>query len=263
MSVRLKYITEYIEELAPKYLAETWDNVGLMVGDENTEVSKILVALDCRDEILDEAIEKGADMIITHHPFIFKGIKNMDYKMPLARKIAKAVKNDIAIYSAHTNLDIAEGGTNTVLARLLDLENTEGLMPAGEGTFLGRTGYIKDDMTFGEFALYTKEKLGADSLNINGDLNRKVKKAGLCTGKGCDMDMLVTAAEKGCDVYISGDIGYHDAQNAEDLGLCLIDGTHYLTEVIVVPEICRYIKEKFKDIEVIASEINGQTLMSI
>ena len=116
MSVRLKYITEYIEELAPKYLAEAWDNVGLMVGDENTEVSKILVALDCRDEILDEAIEKGADMIITHHPFIFKGIKNMDFKMPLARKIAKAVKNDIAIYSAHTNLDIAEGGTNTVLA---------------------------------------------------------------------------------------------------------------------------------------------------
>lgn len=263
MSVIIKDIIEHIERLAPKSLAEGWDNVGLMVGDENTNVSKILVALDCRDEVLDEAIEKGANLIITHHPFIFKGIKNMNYKTPIARKIAKAVKNNISIYSAHTNLDIAEGGTNTVLAKLLELKTTEGLMPVTEGNFLGKTGYIKNEMTFKEFALFVKKKLGADSLNINGDLNRKVKKVGLCTGKGCDMDFLIAAAEKGCDVYISGDIGYHDAQNAEDLGLCLIDGTHYLTEVIVVPEICRYIKEKFGDIELIESEINGQTLMKI
>lgn len=263
MSVRVKDIIEHVEGLAPKSLAEAWDNVGLMVGDENADVSKILVALDCRDEIIDEAIEKGANLIITHHPFIFKGIKNLNCKMPLARKIVKAVKNDIAVYSAHTNLDIAEGGTNTTLADLLELENTEGLLSVDKDVFLGRTGYIKNEMTFKEFAVYVKKKLGADSLNINGDLNRKIKKVGLCTGKGCDMDLLAAAAEKGCDVYISGDIGYHDAQNAEDMGLCLIDGTHYLTEVIIVKKLCIYIKEKFKDIDVIGSEINGQTLINI
>ncbi len=263
MSVKAKDIIEHIEKLAPKYLAEDWDNVGLMVGDENAGVSRIIVALDCRDEVINEATDKKADMIITHHPFIFKGIKNMDYKTPIAKKIAKAVKNDLIIYSAHTNLDIAEGGTNTTLAKILGLESTEGLLPVGENGFLGKVGYLKNDMTFKEFALFVKERLGADSLSINGDFNRNVKKVGLCTGKGCDTDLLLAAVEKGCDVYISGDIGYHDAQNAEDMGLCIIDGTHYLTEVIVVPEICRYIKNKFDAVEVMESEINGQTLMKI
>ncbi len=263
MSVSIKNIIEHLELLAPKSFAEGWDNVGLMIGDENTEVSKVLVALDCRDEVIDEAIEKGAELIITHHPFIFKGIKNIDQKFPLSRKIAKAIKNNIAVYSAHTNLDIADGGTNTVLADLLELENTEGLLPIRDNLFLGRTGYLKNEMSFYEFALEVKNKLGADSLTVNGDPKRIIKKVGLCTGKACDTDFLAAAAEKGCDVYISGDMGYHDAQNAEDLGLCIIDGTHYLTEVIVVPELCRYIKEKFKDIDVIISNINGQTLMRL
>lgn len=263
MSVKIMDIIAHLEKLAPESLAESWDNVGLMTGEENTEATKVLVALDCRSEVIDEAIEKGANLIVTHHPFIFKGIKNLNYKTPHSRKIVKAIKNDIAIYSAHTNLDIAEGGTNTVLAKLLELENIEGLLPVGENAFLGKTGYLKNKMTFKEFALFVKEKLGADSLTINGDLNRDVKKIGLCTGKACDMDFLSVACEKGCDVYISGDIGYHDAQNAEDMGICIIDGTHYLTEVIVVPELCRYIKTEFKGIEVIESEINGQTLMKI
>ena len=86
MSVKAKDIIEHIEKLAPKYLAEDWDNVGLMVGDENAGVSRIIVALDCRDEVINEATDKKADMIITHHPFIFKGIKNMDYKTPIAKK---------------------------------------------------------------------------------------------------------------------------------------------------------------------------------
>ncbi len=263
MSVKIKDITEYIEILAPKYLAESWDNVGLMIGDENAEVNKVLVALDCRDEVIDEAIETGAELIVTHHPLIFKGIKNLDCKTPLSRKIVKAVKNNIAVYSAHTNLDIAEGGTNTVLANLLELEATEGLVPAGDNEYLGRTGYLKRKTTFGEFALFVKKKLKAESLTINGPLDKIVEKVGLCTGKACDIDFLTAAAEKGCDVYISGDIGYHDAQNAEDMGLCIIDGTHYLTEAITVPELCRYIGEKFKDIEVIESHVNGQTLMKI
>ncbi len=263
MSVKIKDIIEHIEKLAPKTLAESWDNVGLMVGDENENVTKILVALDCRDKVIDEAVEKGANLIITHHPFIFKGIKSLDYNIPISRRIVKAVKNDIAVYSAHTNLDIAEGGTNTVLAELLELENIEGLLPTGENTFLGKTGYLKNEMTFKEFVLFVKKKLKANSLAINGDMNRSIKKIGLCTGKACDMDFLSLAVEKECDAYISGDIGYHDAQTAEDLGICIIDGTHYLTEVIAVPEICKYIRKKFSQLDVIASEVNGQTLMEI
>lgn len=260
MSVKCSEVINAMEKLAPVNLAENWDNVGLMVGSKNAEINKALFALDCSEEVIDEAIKIKADMIITHHPFIFKGIKNLNYDTPLGRKIQKVVKNNINVYSAHTNLDIADGGTNTTLCNLLELKNIEGLYPTVENSFLGKTGELIKEMTLGSLAEFVKTKLNTKHIVVSGNLDTVINKVGLCTGKGTDSEFMALAKEKGCQCYITGDLGYHDGQFAQDLGMCIIDGTHYLTEVIVVPELCKYIKEEIPQLECICSQINGQTL---
>lgn len=258
MSVKCSEVIELLEKYAPPFMAEEWDNVGLMVGRSEKEVGTVLVALDINDGVIDEAIEKGADLIVTHHPFIFRGIKNVNDMTPLGRRIIRLIRNDIAVYSAHTNLDCAEGGTNATLAELLSLSDVQGLYEEPNGVPMGRMGNLDREMAFGEFISQVKKVLGADRLSVCGDMNKKIKRVGICTGKGASF---MSAAKKmGADVFITGDFGYHEGQSAQDMELCVIDGTHYLTEVLVVPVLCEYIKNSFIGLNVIKSEINGQTL---
>ena len=260
MSVKCHEIISTMETLAPPKLAESWDNVGLMLGSQNSDINKILFALDCSEAVINEAIEIGANMIITHHPFIFKPIKTLDFEAPIGKRIKKAIVNNINIYSAHTNLDIAEDGTNSTLSNLLELNNVTGLFQTGETSFLGKIGYLKQEMTLNELANFVKEKLNLNHLVISGNKSTKIKKVGLCTGKGTDADFMQIAKNNDCQCYITGDLGYHDAQYAQDIGLCVIDGTHYFTEVIIVPVLCEYIKNKIPNVECVCSKINGQTL---
>lgn len=260
MYVKAKDVINYLEELAPKSLAEKWDNPGIMVGDSNMCVKKILFALDASEAVVDEAILLNADMIITHHPMIFKGTKSIDQSTALGRKIYKAIKNDIVIYSAHTNLDIAEGGTNTVLANTIGLSNIEPLLDLENNTTIGKVGELKQSVSFIDFINDFKVKLNAKYLAVNGDLQKQIKRIGLCTGKASSAEYILAAKKKNCDLYITGDVGYHDAQVAEENEICLIDGTHYLTEVLVVPELCKYIKERLNDVECVCSTVNGQTI---
>ncbi|WP_018247773.1 Nif3-like dinuclear metal center hexameric protein [Orenia marismortui] len=125
MSVKLQQVTNLINKLAPKNLAYEWDNIGLQIGDYNQEVDKVLVTLDVNQQVLEEAIEKDVDLIVAHHPVIFKGISNLRFNTPLGKLIQKAIKNNISIYVAHTNYDIAEGGLNDILAKKLQLTNTD------------------------------------------------------------------------------------------------------------------------------------------
>lgn len=260
MSVIAKDIIDILEKIAPIEICCDWDNVGVMVGDKNISVKRAVIALDCSDLVIDEAIEYGANMIITHHPFIFKSIKKLDYSIPLSKKIAKVIKNDILVYSAHTNLDIADFGTNCTLSKLLELKNVQGLMPMSDDNYMGRVGEVENEMVFKDFIDFVKVKLGADKLVVNGDLNTKIKRVGLCTGAGADFEYMSKAKSLGCNVFITGDVGYHDAQIAEDIGICLIDGTHYLTEVIVVNTLFEILNKKFTEVEFIKSKVNGQTL---
>ena len=126
--------------------------------------------------------------------------------------------------------------------------------------YMGRYGSLKNDLRFGDLIDFVKEKLGAEKLVVNGDVDTVINKVALCTGAGADFDFMTEAKKQGCQAYITGDVGYHDAQTAEDLGICLIDGTHYLTEVIVVDTLYKILSDKFKDVEFIKSSINGQTL---
>ena len=259
MPVKCSEIINCLEKYAPVSLAEKWDNVGLMVGEFDSEINKVLVALDINDDVIDEAINIGAEMIITHHPLIFKEIKSVNSYTPLGKRIIKLIKNNIAVYSAHTNLDIANGGTNSILAEMLGLVNISNLINPELDAGLGKIGVLSKEMTFLDFAEKVKHILGAKHITISGDINTIVKKVGLCTGKGADREYIQTAKENGCEVYITGDVGYHDAQTANDLDICLIDGTHYLTEVLIIPVLCNYLKNNI-DIECVTSVINGQTL---
>lgn len=257
-------ITELFNGFAPEYLAESWDNPGLLVGEENAEIKKILVALDATDEVVSEAVEMGADLIVTHHPMIFGSLKKINDSTNLGKKIIKLIRNNICVFAMHTNLDIAFGGVNDELAKILGLKNigvlAESCMQNDVPNGLGRYGDI-EETTLGEFAEKVKEKLGLDGIRIVGEKDRIIKKAGLCTGSG--MEFMADAVKKQCDVYITSDIKYHDSQKALEDGIALIDATHYGSENIIVPVIKKFLNEKAPSAKVFESRVNGQVFKTL
>ncbi|HCT64439.1 MAG TPA: Nif3-like dinuclear metal center hexameric protein [Lachnospiraceae bacterium] len=254
-----------LENFAPMYLAENWDNIGLILGDTENDIKKILVALDATEEVINEAIAVGADIIITHHPMIFSGVKKITNQTAMGVKIRKLIKNNIAHFAMHTNLDIAFGGTNDELARIAGLNDIEVLRKScqqdGKDNGLGRIGNLKKETNFRNFARILKKELNLDTLRVVGDTEKIVKRVGLCTGSG--FEFMEDAIEKGADVYITGDLRYHESQKAQDAGICVIDVTHYAGENIIVPVICRYLNGLEKGIEVIQTSVDGQVFTEL
>ena len=217
MFILVKDIVKIMSEMAPARLAEDWDNVGLQVGRYEKEVRVILCALDFSAEVLEQAAQLHADIIVTHHPAIFRGIKKLTDRDWRTALLLEAARKDIAVYSAHTNLDSVAGGVNDVLATLLELENVNGF--SGDDTLegIGRKSVLK---------LNHVTVVPAD---------RPVHKVAVCGGSG--MDFLDCAAEAGADTYVTGDVKYHDAQDAQGKHINLIDATHQGTELPVVNEL--------------------------
>ncbi len=374
MLVTVKDIVAFMEDIAPSTLAESWDNTGLAVGDYGHTVKKVLIALDVIDSVIEEAIEIGADLILTHHPMLlFRKINSITKNDALGRRIYKLIENQIAALSAHTNLDVAKGGTNDILAEIIGLTNLEILeetyteklkkivvyvpqshlevvreamgnaggghiggyshctfQNAGEGTFLplegtspyigtegilektpehrletiapeskvreileavraihpyeemaydiypveqkgkvegiGRIGDLKQPMIFSDFAQLLKERLPLDDLiRLVGDPNQKIKRVGLCTGSG--VEYMAAAKKQGADLYLTGDLKFHEAQKALEMGICVGDITHYASEAIIVPVLQKALQqeatEKGWELEVVCSKVNGQTFWTI
>jgi len=247
-----------MRELAPEYLSESWDNTGLIIGRGEREIDKILISLDYTENTLREAIEKNCQMVITHHPPIFSKLNKINDKTPVGRLIIDTIKNDISVYSAHTNLDCAKGGTNDALFDILELEGKEGFMPAGEyGERLGRTGFFSQEYSLGQVCEIVKEKLGIGTIKCVGSLEDQVKKAAIMTGSGATGEFFTRAMAAGADVYITGDLKYHDALDAMAMGLNVIDATHFATENIVCKYIKEYLEKNLKaggSVEIILSE---------
>ena len=234
MNIFVKDIVKIMSEMAPARLAEDWDNVGLQVGRNEKEVKVILCALDFSAEVLEQAIQLRADIIVTHHPAIFRGIKqltDLDWRTSL---LLEAARKDIAVYSAHTNLDSVAGGVNDVLAKLLELENVESL--SGEDTLegIGRIGILKESMDLNAFAEKVKKALKLEYVTVV-SAGRKVHKVAVCGGAG--IDFLNGAVQAGADTYVTGDVKYHDAQDARGKRINLIDATHQATELPVINEL--------------------------
>jgi dinuclear metal center YbgI/SA1388 family protein len=348
-SATIGRIAAYMEELAPLHWAESWDNVGLQVGDPGRPVSRILVALEVTGGVVEEALQARADLLVVHHPAIFKPLKALRFDMPAGRRLERLIQGGIGLYAAHTNLDQAPGGTNDTLAALAGLQEFEVLMKAGEeqyvklvvfvprghedavrtalaeagaghignyshctfqtpgtGTFLplegtnpflgqrgkleyadeyrletilpesrvpaalkamiaahpyeevaydlyplanpgrgrghGRIGRLAQPVTLGALAGRLKEALGIANLTVVGGLGRTINTVAVGAGSG---GMLIPhAARRGADVLITGDVKYHDAQDAVDSGLAVIDIGHYHSERIVVPPLVRHLRER-------------------
>ena len=243
-------VCDAMNRIAPKHLAEEWDNPGLLVGDPRQSLNKILVCLDISDEIINQAIESNVQMIVTHHPMIFRAIKNIRTDLPLGSKIRSLIKNDIACFAAHTNLDSAEGGVNDVLAEKLGLIDVKTF---DEELSLGRIGKLETEMTAKEFALHVKKVLNTNNVRLIEAGDFKIKKVGLCGGAGSEF--IAKAKFLGADAFVTGDVKYHEAQSAVGNKIHVIDAGHFATEFPIVHNLVEKLKEEFKrlniDVEVL------------
>ncbi|WP_096270606.1 Nif3-like dinuclear metal center hexameric protein [Paucisalibacillus globulus] len=360
-------IFKLMEKWAPKSLAYDWDNVGLQVGSYNKPVKKIMVTLDVLESVVDEAIENEVDLIVAHHPLLFKPLSQLNLDNWRGRVIQKLIQHNITVYAAHTNLDMATGGVNDMLADLLGLENTGVLVETdpeaiykfavyvpethlesvtdalskegaghlgnyshctfqskGTGTFmpltqanpfigkqnelervneikvetivkesilanvlhavknahpyeevaydifplknvddklgLGRVGTLNEPITLDKFIDHVKKSLGVDNLRVSGNLSKKIKRVAILGGSG--EKYLFAARNKKADVYITGDMSFHFAQEAIEMGISVIDAGHYIEQVMksgTKDYLDQYIQNgsmEDSNIEVIVSKVN-------
>ena len=331
------------------HYAEEWDNVGLHAGDRNKEISRIMVALSPGEDAVNAAVEAGVDMLLTHHPLIFRSMKQINSDTATGRSLLKLIRNDVNLYCAHTNLDIAKDGVNDVLAQALELEQVKPLadithdicykvvvyVPAGyeeivrqamckagagcignysgctfqakgTGTFLpgentnpfigeagrmeyaeeyrletvvpqavlsavirameeahpyeevaydvfrlensgedrgiGRVGQLKEAVSLAEFLDFTASKLSCNHMTYRGDLSRQIKTVALCGGSGSSY--MGAAKKAGADVYVTGDMRYHDAQAADEMDLCVVDAGHLRTERMIVDALAAFARKQ-------------------
>lgn len=240
MNTCVNDIIDLMEELAPKNLAESWDNVGLMLGRGSKPVKNILLALDITPEVAEQAIKLKADLIITHHPAIFTKLGSVTDSQWQQELLLTLAEHGIAVYSAHTNLDCAAGGVNDVLASRLKLQDTDILDDANG---LGRIGVVKET-TLADFAEFVKKALKADYLAV-GDAGKRVRRVAVCGGAGSDLIKLALA--KGADTFVTGDVKYHSAQEAVFSGLNIIDAGHQPTELPVLEKLADRLSMRFAE----------------
>lgn len=354
--MKAKTIIKTLNKLAPPFLIDSWDNSGLQIGSVETEVEKLLITLDLSESALRKAIDKKVNMIVTHHPFLFSKLKSIALDDEKGKMIKDIIKNDITVFSLHTNLDMCEGGVNDVLCKILDIEREKPLSKfltdrlykivvftpkshvnevrealgesgaghignyshcsfssTGMGRFLplyesnpfigelgvieeveeerietivdehslnkvidkmikahpyeevaydiypiknhgkvygyGRVGYLKEETTLNIFARLVNDRLKCNNLRVYGDIGRKVKKIAVCGGSGACF--IKDAYREKVDVLVTGDIKYHDAQLAKELGISILDAGHFETELPVVDSLKEYINDSNKELEVI------------
>lgn len=362
---KLKEVMDVLEAFAPTHLAESWDRVGLMIGSPSQQISKVLCALDLNEEVVEEAISKKVDCIITHHPFLFKPIANINLDTPTGRIIAKLVTYNIAVYAMHTNYDVAPKGLNEYLGRGLGLCNLEifavttsqvqykGIIYVpqthrekvrdavinhlkthigqyegytftgnGEGTFrplagshpaigsegklervpecavsfmaplieakqvieavrgvhpyeemaydlialenhsvpygAGRVGQLEAPMTLEAFIAQLKKYFSIEHVRVTTkDLSQKVQRVAIVSGAGSDF---IAEASRIADVFVTGDVKFHEAQMARSLGLVVVDVGHYASENKALAPIGNCLTQAFETLCVTYSEVDGERL---
>ena len=232
-SMKIKTLLKRLGKEFPINLAESWDNVGLLVGDENREITKIQISLDATEEVIDHAIKEGANLIITHHPMIFSGLKNITSKNFMGRKVLKLIENKIAVYSMHTNLDSANGGLNEYIVSKLGVENSKILDEKKDMNNLslgglGRIYSLATPIKLEEYLEVVRSNLNLDTIRVVGELDRKVKKIAIVNGSGASY--LKKVEKLGVDLFITGDIKYHEGLDAREMGIALFDIGHYESE---------------------------------
>ena len=246
----------FVETLAPRAMKMDWDNVGLLCGRKEKEVKKILVALDPFRNVIEEAIEIGADCIVTHHPLIFRNpLLAVNEDTEAGRCVLTLIEHGIAAINAHTNYDLAPGGINDVLAEILGLADISVINPEGEDAQGRPYGLLRcgtvDEMELQEFLANVRDKLHCDGLRYV-DSGKTVRK--VAVGGGSCADEMGDALAAGCDTFVTADVKYNQFRTANDLGLNLIDAGHFHTENPAMPVLAEKLQASFPDTEVVFSE---------
>ena len=253
-------IYEFLDRVAPIGLKAGKDNVGFLLGRGGSDVSKIIVSLDITNDVISEAIDERAGLIVSHHPLFFalNAITDSD---STGAKLLLLAENGIAAVCMHTNLDAAAGGVNDVLARTVGIENPQALAEDGkaaeDGFSCGRYGYLKSPAAICEYLILLKSVLNARGLRYH-DAGRNVYKVAVVGGSGGGE--FKNALEKECDTFISADIKYHLFLEAKELGVNLIDGDHFCTENVIIEPIAGKLRKAFPEINVMVSKTHEQTV---
>ncbi len=233
-------IYDFLDEKYDFSSALPYDNVGLLVGDGRETVKGVLVCLDCTDEAITEAVSKGANLIVTHHPVIFDPLKSVTEQSLIYR----LVRNGISVISAHTNLDAADGGVNDTLCETLGLSNVEKIFDSED--FAYRIGELSEAVSSDELARTVSDRLNITAKFVGS--NTFIKRVAVCSGSGGSM--LFEVAGQGVDAFVTADVKHNVFMDAHLLGLTLIDAGHFNTEDIIVDVLASNIKNAFEDVDV-------------
>ena len=241
MEFKVKDVVKAIEDFAPLSIQEGWDNSGLCVGSPEAPVKSVLLGLDCTPELVDEAIACGADMIVTHHPLIFSGLKKVTPEDQVGEAVIKAVKADISIYAAHTSADKVIAGVSGAMAARLGLENVSVLDEDGDGTGLGAVGDFPQPLSAEEAVALVKERFGLKAMRASRPVDGMISRVAVCGGSGGSL--IKAAMASGAQLYISGDISYHNFFTKE--GFMIMDIGHYESEIEIVDILFSLLRKNF------------------
>lgn len=241
MEYKVKDVTKVIEEFAPLSIQEGWDNSGLCIGSPDASVTSVLLGLDCTPELVDEAIECGADMIVTHHPLIFSGLKKISPEDQVGEAVIKAIRAGISIYAAHTSADKVIAGVSGAMAARLGLQNVSILDEDGEGTGLGVVGDLPQPLSAAEAVALVKERFSLKAMRTSRPVLGKISRVAMCGGSGGSL--IKAAAASGAQLYISGDISYHNFFTRE--GFMIMDIGHYESEIEIVDILFSLLRKNF------------------
>lgn len=247
-----------IEKIAKPQYAYEWDNCGLLAGNKSDYVQKVLVSLDITKEVVEEAIENNCQMIISHHPLIFKAVKNLAVDTYEGEILSLLYKNNISLYCAHTSLDICENGVNDALCEILKINNVivpEERTVNGENISCARCGKLPETLTKSELIDYVKENTGSTDLKYYLE-DKKYNYIGLCSGAGEEYAFDL----KEVDVFLTGEIKYHTALELKRQNISFIAAGHYYTEVQMIDSFATSLQNRFNmlqyNIEMVKSKIN-------
>lgn len=251
--MKCKELIAKLEELSPAMYAMEWDNSGLLVGDSDKEVTKVLLSVDVTDEVIEEAIREGANMILAHHPLIFSKINRVVVSDFIGKRIIRMIEHGICCYCMHTNFDVM--GMADAAADELGLMHRDVLMVTYEDEIskegIGRFGFLKDIITLKELAEKVKHIFALEHVTVYGDCETKVAKTAISTGSG--RSVMKYALQTDCDVIITGDIDYHTALDCVAQGLCIIDAGHFGLEKIFITYLQEYLKREVPSVTAVKS----------
>lgn len=258
-------LIDFFESIAPSSFQESYDNVGLITGSPNIEISGIITCLDATEAVIDEAITLNCNVVVAHHPIVFRGIKKLNGTNYVERVIIKAIKNDIAIFAIHTNLDnVYDHGVNTIIANRLNLNNLEILDPkqnllhSNKKVGSGMIGKLKYPMEESAFLQYLKEKMDLKVVKHTALLGKPIENVAVCGGSGSFL--LQRAIEQNADVFVTSDFKYHEFFDAENK-IIIADIGHYESERFTFEYLKSLIIQNFSIFAVHSTSVNTNPVL--